>query len=406
MTTDQTLVIVGASLAGAKAAEGARAAGFDGRVVLIGDEHELPYERPPLSKAVLRGEAEPETTRVHDGDFYATHDIELLTGRTVEALDPDARQVRLDGDDAVPFTTAVWRPAPRRDDSTSPDPTSTVSTTCARRRFAPARRRHPRRRPRGGDRRRVDRLGGRRVGSTDGRRGRAHRPRPDTPAPRAGRPDRRGVPSPARRPWRASCGCAPASPSCAAPTPVEQVVLERRRRRGRRCRRHRRRRHPPGRAGRRAGLKVDNGIVVDEHLQSSVPGVYAAGDVASAWHPHYGQHLRVEHWANALNQGLAAGANAAGGTEPYTRLPYFFSDQYDLGMEYVGYSDPADAVVVRGSLADREFIAFWHRDGIVTAAMNVNVWDVVEDLKAIVAGGRHVEPGRLADPAVALADLA
>jgi len=155
-----------------------------------------------------------------------------------------------------------------------------------------------------------------------------------------------------------------------------------------------------------AGLKVENGIVVDEYLQSSTSGVYAAGDVASAWHPHYGRNVRVEHWSNALNQGLTAGANAVGGTESYTRLPYFFSDQYDLGMEYVGYSDPSDAVVVRGSLADREFIAFWHRDGVVTAAMNVNVWDVVEDLKAIVGGGRTLEPARLADPAVALAELA
>jgi len=107
MTTDQTLVIVGASLAGAKAAEGARTAGFDGRVVLIGDEHARPYERPPLSKAVLRGEADPETTRVHDDDFYATHSIELLTGRTVEALDPDAHQVRLDGNDVLTFSAAV-----------------------------------------------------------------------------------------------------------------------------------------------------------------------------------------------------------------------------------------------------------------------------------------------------------
>ena len=116
MTTDQTLVIVGASLAGAKAAEGARAAGFDGRVVLIGDEQELPYERPPLSKAVLRGEVAPETTRVHGNGFYATHDIELWTGRTVEALDPDIRHVRLDGDELLPFTTAVVATgaAPRR----------------------------------------------------------------------------------------------------------------------------------------------------------------------------------------------------------------------------------------------------------------------------------------------------
>jgi 3-phenylpropionate/trans-cinnamate dioxygenase ferredoxin reductase subunit len=155
-----------------------------------------------------------------------------------------------------------------------------------------------------------------------------------------------------------------------------------------------------------AGLKLDDGIVVDEHLQSSAAGVYAAGDVASAWHPHYGRHLRVEHWANAINQGATAGINAAGGGERYTRLPYFFSDQYDLGMEYVGHSTPGDAVVVRGSLIDRQFIAFWHRDGIVTAAMNVNVWDVVDDLKAIITGGRTLDPGLLADPAVALGELA
>jgi 3-phenylpropionate/trans-cinnamate dioxygenase ferredoxin reductase component len=154
-----------------------------------------------------------------------------------------------------------------------------------------------------------------------------------------------------------------------------------------------------------AGLKVDNGVVVDEHLQSSAPGVYAAGDVASAWHPYYRQHLRVEHWANALNQGATAGTNAAGGTETYTRLPYFFSDQYDLGLEYVGYSEPNDPVVIRGNRAEREFIAFWQRNGIVTAAMSVNVWDVVEDLKAIVASGRVLDAGRLADPAVALAEL-
>jgi 3-phenylpropionate/trans-cinnamate dioxygenase ferredoxin reductase component len=146
--------------------------------------------------------------------------------------------------------------------------------------------------------------------------------------------------------------------------------------------------------------------VVDEFLETSAPGVYAAGDVASAWHPRYGAHLRVEHWANALNQGLAAGANAAGEHTAYTRLPYFFSDQYDLGMEYVGYSQPGDDLVVRGSLADRELIAFWHRDGVVSAAMNVNVWDVVDDLKAIVAGGARQDPARLADPRVPLADLA
>jgi 3-phenylpropionate/trans-cinnamate dioxygenase ferredoxin reductase subunit len=154
-----------------------------------------------------------------------------------------------------------------------------------------------------------------------------------------------------------------------------------------------------------AGLKVDDGIVVDEHLRSSAPGVYAAGDVASAWHPHYRQRLRVEHWANALNQGATAGTNAGGGTETYVRLPYFFSDQYDLGMEYVGYGQPSDTIVVRGDRAQREFIAFWQRDGVVTAAMNVNVWDVVDDLRAIVANGRVIDARRLADPTVPLVEL-
>jgi len=120
------------------------------------------------------------------------------------------------------------------------------------------------------------------------------------------------------------------------------------------------------------------GIVVDEHLQSTVPGIYAAGDVANAWHPGYHRYLRVEHWANALNQGLTAGANAAGQREVYDRMPYFFSDRYDLGLEYIGHASPDDAVAIRGDLDSRTFIAFWHRDGVVTAAMAVNTWDVVD----------------------------
>ncbi len=155
-----------------------------------------------------------------------------------------------------------------------------------------------------------------------------------------------------------------------------------------------------------AGLPVDNGVVTDERLETTAPGIYAAGDVASAWHPHYGRHLRVEHWANALNQGRTAGANVAAGGVAYDRIPYFFSDQYDLGMEYVGLGRPDDEVTVRGDEDGRQLIAFWHRDGRVTAAMNVNVWDVVDDLRALVAGGATVDPRALADPDIALGDLA
>jgi 3-phenylpropionate/trans-cinnamate dioxygenase ferredoxin reductase subunit len=154
-----------------------------------------------------------------------------------------------------------------------------------------------------------------------------------------------------------------------------------------------------------AGVQIDNGIVVDQYLETNVRGIFAAGDVANQWHPHYGRKIRVEHWANALNQGAAAGQNAAGQRETYARLPYFFSDQYDLGLEYVGYSSPDDAVAIRGDLGKREFIAFWHRDGVVTAAMNVNVWDVVDDLKAIVGSGMPVDLAQLIDPDVPLAKL-
>jgi 3-phenylpropionate/trans-cinnamate dioxygenase ferredoxin reductase subunit len=154
-----------------------------------------------------------------------------------------------------------------------------------------------------------------------------------------------------------------------------------------------------------AGLRTDNGIVVDEQLETTVPGIFAAGDVANAWHRRYGRHLRVEHWANALNQGAAAGRNAAGGHEAYTRLPYFFSDQYDLGMEYVGYGGTGDQVIVRGDVDTRQFIAFWLHEGVVSAAMNVNVWDVVDDLKVIVETGRPLDPARLADPGAPLDGL-
>jgi 3-phenylpropionate/trans-cinnamate dioxygenase ferredoxin reductase subunit len=153
------------------------------------------------------------------------------------------------------------------------------------------------------------------------------------------------------------------------------------------------------------GLSVDNGILVDEFLQTGVAGVLAAGDVANAWHRHYGRHLRVEHWANALNQGITAGRNAVGHREAYTRLPYFFSDQYDLGLEYVGNANAEDTVTIRGDLSAREFIAFWQHDGRVTAAMNVNTGNVIEDLKALIEARRPVDASRLADADVTLGEL-
>jgi 3-phenylpropionate/trans-cinnamate dioxygenase ferredoxin reductase component len=406
MSGDRTLLIVGASLAGAKAAEGARTTGYDGRIVLVGAEPERPYERPPLSKDVLRGEKDSETARVHDEGYYDEHGVELLTGCTVEALDLSAGQARLDGGETLGFTTAVLATGaePRRLPLPGADLYGVhyLRTRTDSLRLGDAIRA-------GG---RVAVVGAGWIGSEVAASARQLGAEvvlidPEPVPLRRVLGDEVGE---MFRSLHADHGVAlrlgTGVTELQGTGRVANVVLS------------------DGRVepadvvvigvgvtprvalATDAGLKVDNGVVVDEFLETSAPGVYAAGDVASAWHPHYQGHLRVEHWANALNQGLAAGANAAGERTAYTRLPYFFSDQYDLGLEYVGYSRPGDDLVVRGSLEDRELVAFWHRDGVVSAAMNVNVWDVVDDLKAIVAAGARQDPARLADPEVPLADLA
>jgi 3-phenylpropionate/trans-cinnamate dioxygenase ferredoxin reductase subunit len=158
--------------------------------------------------------------------------------------------------------------------------------------------------------------------------------------------------------------------------------------------------------GQRAGLDTDNGILVDPRLQSSAPTVFAAGDVANHWHPFYEQRVRVEHWANALNQGPAAARSMLGDRAPYEELPYFFSDQYDAGMEYSGLHAPSDEVVFRGDRAGGEFIAFWLHDGVVTAGMNVNVWDVNEHVQALIRSRKQVDVAALTDPDTPLASLA
>jgi 3-phenylpropionate/trans-cinnamate dioxygenase ferredoxin reductase subunit len=155
-----------------------------------------------------------------------------------------------------------------------------------------------------------------------------------------------------------------------------------------------------------ASLELDNGIVVNEFLESSVAGVFAAGDVANAWHPFYERRIRVEHWDNAINQGEAAGQNMLGKKVVYEHIPYFFSDQYDVGMEYSGYATTWDQVVFRGDTEGREFIAFWLDAGHVVAAMNVNVWEVMDSLRAIIRSRRPIDVDRLVDPDVPLTELA
>jgi 3-phenylpropionate/trans-cinnamate dioxygenase ferredoxin reductase subunit len=146
-------------------------------------------------------------------------------------------------------------------------------------------------------------------------------------------------------------------------------------------------------------------VLVSETLETSAPGIFAAGDVANAQHPFLGHRIRVEHWANALSQGPAAARNMMGRGEAHDVVPYFFSDQYDVGMEYAGHAVEWDRVVFRGDPATREFIAFWVKDERVVAGMNVNVWDVNEDIQAIVRSRRAIDPSRLSDPQAPLSEM-
>jgi 3-phenylpropionate/trans-cinnamate dioxygenase ferredoxin reductase subunit len=399
-----TLVVVGGGLAGAKAVEGARGAGYDGRIVLVGEEEHQPYERPPLSKAVLRGEKPPESARVHPEGFYDENRVELRTGTAVTALDLSARTVSV-GEDQVGFDSLVLATGarPRRLDVPGAD----LAGTYYLRSLQDSQRLGDAVRGAG----RVAVIGAGWIGSEVAASARqlgadvvmvdpAPTPLFGVLGPEVGEAFARlhrdhGVV------LRTGVGVTGLKGSHR----VEGVVLE------------------DGTVeeadvvvvgvgvvpnvelAQAAGLAVDNGVVVDERLQTAVPGVLATGDVASAFHPRYQRHVRVEHWANALNQGAAAGRNAVGEPEVYDRLPYFYSDQYDLGMEYVGLAGRDDSVTVRGDLKGLQFLAFYHREGRVTAAMTVNVWDVVDDLKAIITSGWEVDEQALQDEGVALSSL-
>jgi 3-phenylpropionate/trans-cinnamate dioxygenase ferredoxin reductase subunit len=387
--SEETFVIVGAGLAGAKAAETLRDEGFAGRLVLAGDEAELPYERPPLSKQYLTGEAERDSAHVHPREFYAERDIELVTAAAAELDAVEHRVALADGrvlayDRLLIATGASPRRPPipgieqARTLRTLPDADAlkvafegggTVAVIgagwigCE---VAAAARAH------GADVVLIERaatpleavLGGE-LGALFADLHRDNGVRLESNARveaiEAGRVRLAGGSTVAADTVIVGVGVAPNTQLAAA-----------------------------------AELDVDNGIVADEQLRTSAPDVFAAGDVVSAFHPRYGRHVRVEHWANALHQGPAAARSMLGRGEPYTRLPYFFSDQYTLGMEYVGLHSANDRLVVKRAGDELRLMAFWLDEGHrVTAGLHVNEWDTIDAVERLIESGEAVDDAAL-----------
>jgi NADPH-dependent 2,4-dienoyl-CoA reductase/sulfur reductase-like enzyme len=401
-----TYVLIGGGLAGAKAAETLRAEGFGGRVVLVGEEAEAPYERPPLSKGYLLGSDEREKARVHEPGWYEAHDVDLRIGVRAVGLDPAARRVDLDAGEPLSYdrlllatgSSARRLPVPGADLQgvqylrALPDADGLLAEL-----------------RQGG--RRVVVVGGGWIGLEVSAAARTYgndvtvvEPQP-TPlyavlGPAMGEVFGRlhrehGVDLRTGTGVEAFVGSGTVSgvrTDTGEEIPADVVLV------GVGA-------VPNTGLAEDGGLRVDHGIVTDAALRTSAPDVFAAGDVASAFHPLYARHVRVEHWANALNQGPAAARSMLGQDVAYDRVPYFFTDQYDLGMEYSGLGGPGDTVVCRGNPDDGEFIAFWLDGGRVTAGMNVNVWDVTDPIQALVRSKRPVDAVRLADPDVPLESL-
>ncbi|MET0976181.1 MAG: FAD-dependent oxidoreductase [Leifsonia sp.] len=407
MSRNERVVIVGGGLTAARAAEAARGEGFDGKVVVIAEEARLPYERPPLSKGYLLGADDAASTIPFDAAWYAEHDVEVRIGTTATAIDTAGHVIAL-GDDTLVYDRLLLatgaRPRAFRGPGAGLAGVHTLrslhDSTVLRTALAVGSRR-------------VVVIGSGWIGLEVAAAARSYGNdvtvlgRGSVPLEAAVGPEVGAVFADLHRDNGVELRMDTGVAGIRGTRHVDGVVLG---------------------TGEEvdadlvvvgigavpettlaaaSGITVDNGIVTDAGLRTSAPDVFAAGDVANAMHPVLGHHLRIEHWANARNQGAAAGRALAGSAVEYAEIPYFFTDQYDLGMEYSGYGDlAADAdVVFRGDRAGREFIAFWVRDRRVVAGMNVNIWDVNETVQRFIASRVTVDPVALADTSVALESL-
>jgi 3-phenylpropionate/trans-cinnamate dioxygenase ferredoxin reductase subunit len=400
------VVIIGGGLGGASAAFELRERGFAGTVTLVSAEAEPPYQRPQLSKEYLRGEKPLENGYVRPVADYAANRVELLRGHRAVAVELSVRRVALDDGTKLPYDALVIATgsAPRRldvpgadlsgihylRDAGDADALRTAAASAAA----------------------IAVVGGGWNGSEVAASLR-----------QLGHPVT--LITPQSRPLEGVLG-AEVAEAYRSVHQAHGVCLVQ----GRATRLDGRTHVEAVQLADGSSVEADlvvvgigavprielaaaaslaleaGGIAVDEFLRTSEPGVYAVGDVAAAWHPRYRRRLRLEHWDNAQRQGKAAAGTIVGDEQAYARIPYFYSDQFDLGMEYRGFAQRWDRVVIRGDLPGREFHAFWLAGGRVVAAMNANLWRDGKELRRMVEAGVRVDPARLADTSLPLSAAA
>jgi NADPH-dependent 2,4-dienoyl-CoA reductase/sulfur reductase-like enzyme len=409
MAEPTKIVIIGGGLAGAKAAEALRGDGYEGSLTLVGDESHLPYERPPLSKSYLAGSSSFDDAITLSQQWYDEHHVDLRLGAHATAVDAAAHEVTLADGTTLPYDKLLLATGATPRTLDVPGAGADGVLYLRRREDSDAIR------ATFGAGRRLVIIGAGWIGL-------------EVAAAARGAGTDVSVVEVAELPLLGVLGPEIAKVFADLHTEhgvdlrlgatIEEIAVDDGRATGVRLgdgstiaadavvvgvgvR-------PEVELATSAGLAVDNGVLVDSSLRTSDPDIYAVGDIANHDHPSVGTRVRVEHWAAALNQPATAAAAMLGKADEYTALPYFFSDQYDLGMEYVGYAPKGsyERVVVRGDLGAREFVAFWlDADNRIKAAMNVNVWDVVDEIKPLIQSGRVVDPDRLADPSVPYSQL-
>ncbi len=399
MSATAAIVIVGGGHAGGKAAIALRAEGHTGPITIIGEENHPPYERPPLSKEYLQGESEADAMLLEPAEWYAEHDITLLEGVTATAIDRDAKLVHLATGDPVSYDLLLLATGatPRRLDI----PGAELALTLRRVEDSDALREAYARSTS------VVIIGGGWIGLETAAAARkagldttvlefAALPLQNVLGDELGTyfaelHRRNGVDLRTSTEAESISGTGPYVVTAGGQDIEADLVVM-----GVGA-------APNTGLAEAAGLEVDNGITVDESFRTSDPAIYAIGDVANAHNTGLGSRLRVEHWDNAIRQGEAVAKAMLGQSVTYDWQPYFYTDQFDLGMEYVGRGSSAHDVVIRGDKASGEFIAFWLDGDRVTAGMNVNIWDVTDDIRALI--GSSVDRARLADPGVPLTEV-